>query len=215
MANFPKIGASSKSGGKDFELVPPGVRFAICREVIHLGVQPSTGPFPPKDKVYFGFEIPSVRVKWEKDGKEMEGPAKIGTQFTLSLSDKSLLKPFLVSWRGKPFTAEEEADFDVTKMIGKVCQLSVVHTQKGDKTYANISGAFELSEEQKDDIRANPAKAKPSMDLLVYTPDAHNQAAFDRVPKWLQDKIKNRIIEKPIAANPGAIEGEFDDDIPF
>jgi hypothetical protein len=207
---FPKIGVSDKGGGRDFEPVPEGVHFAICREVIHIGMQPGFGTYPAKEKVYFGFEIPGVHVEWEKDGKKQTGPAKIGTTFTLSIAEKSNLRPFLKSWRGKDFTPEEAADFDVTRLLGKVCQLSVVHTQKGDKVYANVSGAFGLSEEQKVQLKADPSKGVPKGELLVYTPAAHDQAVFEKLPQWLQKKISERIKE-PVPA----VGQDFDDEIPF
>lgn len=223
---FASIKASAK-GGKDFEPVPQGVHLAICVNVIDLGWQPQTGKFPkPKHQVYFKFEIPDVQTTWTKDGEEKTGPATIGRKFGLSLSDKSHLKPFLVSWRGKPFTSEELEAFDVTSVIGKICQLSVVH-EEGEvdgrkKIFARISGAFPLVKEQKEALAKNPARSKPSTELLVYSPEAHDQAIYDALPEWMQDAIEKRV-EDPNAITdahtgsqvPAGKAEDFDDDIPF
>jgi hypothetical protein len=215
---FPSIKASAK-GGKDFELVPVGVHLAICTQVIHLGVQPSNNPkYPDKDQVYLKFEIPGVRVKWEKNGKELEGPAVIGTFFTRSLSEKSNFRPFLESWRGKPFSAEELEAFELTALLGKVCQLNVIHEQKRDgKDRAEISGAFGLIQLQKDQITQNPELAKPAAPLVAYTPDAHDQSTFDALPEWLQKKIDGRVKVSPKVGKPEdeSQVPEFNDDIPF
>lgn len=221
---FASIKASAK-GGKDFEPVPQGVHLAICVNVIDLGWQAGSGKYPkPKRQVYFKFEIPDVQVSWTKDGEDKTGPATIGRKFGLSLSDKSHLKPFLVSWRGKPFTSDELEAFDVTSVIGKLCQLSVVH-EEGDvdgrkKIFARISGAFPLIKEQKEALIKNPARAKPSTELLVYSPEAHDDDIFEKLPEWMQETIEKRV-EDPNAATdtqsqvPAGKAEDFDDDIPF
>lgn len=215
---FPSIKASAK-GGKDFELVPIGVHLAVCSQVIHLGVQPG-GKYPDRDQVYIKFEIPGVRVKWEKNGKEQEGPAIIGTFFTLSIGEKSNLRPFLEGWRGRGFTKEEEDAFEVTSIAGKVCQLSVIHEEGRDgKLRTKISGAFGLIQEQKDKLSANPALGKVASPdgILVYTPVEHDQAIYDKLPDWLKAKIDGRVKKDaaPAYENQSQATKDFDDDIPF
>lgn len=212
---FPPIKASAK-GGKEFELVPQGVHLAICKEVIHLGVQAGSGKYPDRDKVYIAFEVPSVRVTWEKGGKKFEGPAKIGQKFTLSLNEKSNLRPFLVAWRGQEFTKDEEEAFDITRLLGKICQLSVVHEKSDKKTYAKISGAFPLIKEQKDRLAANPKEAELEGEAIAYSPDHHDQNVFDKLPGWMQEMIEARVIPADAATAETANKSQdFDDDIPF
>jgi hypothetical protein len=211
---LPSIKASAK-GGKDFEPVPAGVHLAICTQVIHLGVQPSGNKqYADKDQVYLKFEIPEVRVKWQKNGEEHEGPATIGRTFGLSIGEKSHLGPFLEGWRGKPFTAEEKEAFEITSVLGKVCQLSVVHETGGNgKTYAQIHNAFALIQLQKDQLKANPDLAQPLGKLTAYTPIEHDQLVFESLPEWLQTKIKGRI--KTMKVEDVSQAQDFDDDIPF
>lgn len=219
---FASIKASAK-GGKDFAPIPAGVHMAICTQVVDLGLQEGfTKKYAPKRQVYLKFEIPGIPVTWEKDGVEHNGPGTIGRTFGLSISEKSHLRPFLEGWRGKPFTADEEAGFEITSILGKLCQLSVIHEKSDDgkKTYAKINGAFALIQLQKDDLKAHPEKAKPSQELLAYSPEVHEQAVWERLPAWLQQKIEDRVELEPndIAAGDqtAATQAEdFNDDIPF
>lgn len=221
---FASIKANSK-GGKDFDPVPAGVHMAICTQVIDLGFQESFNKkYAPKRQVYIKFEIPDVQVEWEKKGEKHTGPATIGRKFGLSISEKSHLRPFLVGWRGKDFTKEEEDGFEITSIIGKLCQLSVAHEQSkdGKKVYASISGAFSLIQLQKDELKKNPAKAKPSSPLLVYSPEAHDQKIFEQLPEWLQKMIAERVTEEPAADDGAGYDSsadsqaqDFNDDIPF
>jgi hypothetical protein len=212
----------SAKGGKDFDPVPVGVHMAICSQIIHVGVQHyDNSKYPDKDQVYFKFEIPEVRVKWEKAGVEQEGPATIGATFGLSIGEKSKLRPFLEGWRGKPFSQEEAADFDVTRFLGKACQLNVVHEQGRDgKTRANIAGAFGLIKEQKEKLAANPklAEVEQPGGPIWYSPEDHNQAVYDKLPEWLRKKIDGRVkpkTEAEMSQLTGVTTGDFDDDIPF
>lgn len=219
---FASIKATAK-GGKDFEIAPAGVHLAICTQIIHVGYQPG-GKFGDKNEVYLQFELPDIRVKWVKDGVEKEGPAIVRRKFGLSLSEKSHLRPFLESWRGRPFTKEEEDGFEITSVLGKLCQLSIIHEASGDgkKTYANISGAFGLIKDQKEALAANPDRAKPWGELLVYSVDAHDQAIYDKLPEWQRKLIDVGLSKKDKAeydqtpASTGSVGKEdFNDDIPF
>jgi hypothetical protein len=227
---FAKISATAK-GGADFNPVPAGVHLAICTQVVDMGWQPGSGKYPnPKRQVYIKFEIPDVTVEWVKNGEKMSGPATIGRKFGLSISEKSHLRPFLVGWRGKDFTADEEKEFDITSIIGKLCQLSVVH-EKGErdgKVYAKIGGAFALIQLQKDDLKKNPAKAKSSQPLIVYSPEDHDQAMWEALPEWIQKAIDDRVDDPSAVDNldqtttgTDKVDGSnqsFDDDldsIPF
>ena len=213
---FASIKAAAKAG-KDFEPIPAGVHVAVCTQVIDLGFQEGfSSKYGAKRKVYLKFEIPGVTVSWEKNGQPMSGPGTIGREFGLSISEKSHVRPFLVGWRGKEFTPAEEAGFEITSVIGKVCQLNVVHEtgKDGKKVYANIAAAFPLVQLQRDDIKANPAKYKPSQPVLVYSPDAHDQAIYDQLPEWIRKKIDTRVADPSAKEDDGAGFTGADDSVP-
>lgn len=171
--------SSDKGGGSDFEPVPTGTHVARCVTVVDLGFQDT--PWGAKEKVYIGFEVPSVRVKWTKDDVEHEGAAIIGSQYTNSIHPDSNLGKNLISWRGKAFTEDEKAGFDLFNILDVPCMISVIHNTKGDKTYANISTIMGTPKEIDIPIRET--------DLLAYSPqDAAKAGNFDKMPEWLQKK---------------------------
>ena len=206
--------SGNSSGG--FEPLPAGTYVARCVSVVDLGIQQT--PFGGKEKVYLGFEVPSERVEWEKDDKKHEGPALIGSRYTASNHEKSILGQHLTSWRGKPFTEEERAGFDLFTVLGAPCMINVVHAENGGKTYANIQAIMRLPKGQE----CPPAET----DLIGYTPqDLEKAANFDKLPEW-QQKLVNEGHSPQQSAPPPAdphtnmtppVPGpdDFDDDIPF
>jgi len=220
------IKASSKGGGRDFEPVPAGTHFAICIGVFYLGIQKVTFEKETKEqpKVYFKFEVPDVQVEYEKDGKKVTGPATIGREFTLNIGNKSNLGPFISNWRGKEFTDAEAEEFDVTSLLGKVCNLGVIHATKGDKTYANISSAGKILKIQQDAIVAGTLSAEAHNPLLTFNADEPDDSVYQKLPKFLREKVDNRITTKPngkpLDKAPGTQQyagtaQDFDDDIPL
>jgi hypothetical protein len=206
---------ATDTGNKDFKKVSPGCHFAICNMVVDMGVQETTfkGQAKQQHKVYIRWEVPDERVSYEKDGKEIEGPCSIGSTYTLSLSEKAKLRQLLQDWRGKLFTKDELAGFDITTIAGKPCQVMVQHSTGADgKVYANVTGVMGCSKEQKERAR----NAKSEVGVLIFALDDPDKEAFEALPKWLKDKIQDRVPPTGIktATSKPAID-DFDDDIPF
>lgn len=208
-------------GGRDFKPIPAGAHLAICTMVADIGLQEGYGG-KPQHKVYLRFEVPDERVEFERDGQKIEGPAIIGKMYTLSLSEKANLRRDLENWRGRPFTADELKGFDISKLLGKPCQVAITHDTKDGKTYANINGIMGLSRDQKP--RASTLQAEN--DLVEYSVSDHVQPAYEKLPKWIKEKIENRIQEHVQEVRPAMLVGndhtnfdaDFDDDlsdIPF
>ncbi len=170
------------SGGDGFEPIEPGSYIARCVSVVDIGVQ-ETG-FGPKEKVYLGFEVPSVRVEWkDQDGKDHEGPAFIGSRYTLSINEKSILGQHLTGWRGKPFTDEERQGFDLFNVLGAPCLINVIRTEKNGKTYANIQSIMRLPKGME------PAPVES--ELIGYTPMDNEKAAnFDKLADWQKKLVR-------------------------
>jgi hypothetical protein len=119
--------------------VPAGTHHAVCYGIIAVGTQPSE-KFTPRQKIVVCFEIPSERITI----KDQDLPRGISKRYTLSLNEKSSLRKDLQSWRGKPFTQEELNGFDVSKVIGSNCLISVLHSDRAGAIYADISGISAL-----------------------------------------------------------------------
>lgn len=196
------------NGGSDFKPVPAGTHAAVCTMVVDMGVQPSA-KFKPRQKIYLRWEIPAEQVTWkDADGVEHTGPAVVGKQYTLSLSEKAHLRADLESWRGRTFTEQELVGFDVKNVLGAPCMLGVTHNKSGEKTYANVSAVMGLPKGMPKPIASGA--------LIHYDIDAHNQAVFEKLPGWLQTAIKDRVANESdsVPASNGT-DKEFDDEIPF
>lgn len=192
------------NGGGDFKRAPAGSHIAVCNLVADCGLQPGSQSFPaPKRKIYIRFEIPAERVKYEKDGKEVEGPLTIGSFYTASMNEKATLRKHLEGWRGKSFSDDEAASFDVSAILGKACMLSVVESEVGGKTYSNISGIGAVPKGFNAPQAENP--------LMYY--DNDNQKQFDELPKWLKEKIEQQLVPSRPSANES--HAGLDDSIPF
>lgn len=203
---FPTGGAST-----EFKRVPAGSHIAVCNLIADCGMQPGSALYPnPKRKLYVRFEIPTERVEYEKDGQTVEGPMTLGSFYTASMNEKATLRKHLESWRGRSFTDEEAAQFDVSAILGKACMLSVVHSESGGKTYANIASIGAMPKGV-----AIPKAENP----LLYYDENSPAAALDKLPKWLQDKINGQIVDVVTTQEPQSMPrdaGDFeDDDIPF
>lgn len=129
------------SGGS-YELCPAGNHLAVCNRVIDLGTQrvDYEGQVKMQRKIFIGWVIPAELME---DGR----PFGIGKRYTLSMHEKAAMRKDLESWRGKAFTAEElgpQGTFNIENLVGKACFLSVVHTSRDQKTYANINAVAAL-----------------------------------------------------------------------
>ena len=203
--------ASDTGGGKDFDPVPEGSHLAVCDMFVDLGLQ--DGHFGAKHKIYLRWQIPALRLSYEKEGEKVEGPMSIGATYTLSLSEKSNLRPILQAWRGKAFTADELKKFDVTTVLGKSCMVTVTHEPKKDGgVYANVAAVAKLP-------TGIPAPALEGQPILY---DADNKDSWDDLRPWLQEKIKNQVQPKSeeqsrheqYQQQPFA-DADLDDDVPF
>jgi hypothetical protein len=115
---------------RNFEPAPEGLHRAVCVDVVDLGVQPTD--WGEKHK---------VSIRWLIEEKDMSGKQyMVSSRYTLSLDKKANLRKVLETWRGRKFTAEELAGFDLEKLIGANCQLQVSHSDPSEDgtVYANV-----------------------------------------------------------------------------
>lgn len=206
------VKVSETGGGKEFKPLEAGTHAAICTAVV--GVGPQETPWGVKDRLYLRFEVPAERVKWtDAEGAEHEGPAIIWSKYTASLNAKSNLRADLEGWRGRAFTPEELKLFDMDKVLGKPCLLTVVHNKADNgKVYANIQSISGLVK--------GMAVPQAEAELLSFDFDDHTSQNFDSLPKWLGEMVQagKGIREQQEAQQepPGTDDAGFvEDDIPF
>lgn len=122
----------AKKKKSEFSPAPEGLHGAVCCDVVDLGIQ----------KSQWG-EAHKVEIRWqleETDPKtDPPRPYMVVQRFTLSLHEKSRLRPMLEAWRGRKFTSDELDGFDLEKLVGANCQVQVIHNvQDEGEVYANI-----------------------------------------------------------------------------
>jgi hypothetical protein len=114
---------------KQFRPAPEGMFLAVCVDEYDLGLV----------KTFYGIKR-KHRLSWqlEEIDSETGKPWLISKKYTPSLADKSNLRHDLESWRGKAMTKEELKAFDLENIVGKMCQLQVIHNENDGETYANV-----------------------------------------------------------------------------
>lgn len=203
--------ASDSGGGKDFDPIPEGSHLAVCDMFVDLGLQDSH--FGAKHKIYLRWQIPALRLQYEKDGEQFDKPMTVGAQYTLSLSEKSNLRPMLQAWRGKAFTPDELKKFDVTTVLGAPCMITVTHKPKAEGgVYTNVGAVAKLPS----GIPAPKLEGEP----LIY--DNDNKGSWDDLRPWMQEKIRaavqpkseDRALQDSYNRQPAYAGSDLDDD-PF
>ena len=207
--------ASDKGGG--FTLAPAGQHRARCFGVIDLGTQKVEwqGQVKWQPKVMLRWELSDELMEADEHGKQR--PFSISKRYTNSLHEKAALRHDLEAWRGKQFTGEELAGFNLSKLLKAPCQLTVVHEQgKNGSTYANIKAIAPLAK----GMQAPPECAN---EPVMYDISEGTGGAYQK----FSDKLKETIAacqewqgrgavssEAPGSdQKPGATEDE--DNIPF
>jgi hypothetical protein len=216
---FPK--PATGAGGNDFEPISAGLHYARCFALVDLGVQRETYRDEVKEthKIAFGFEFPDELVTFQRDGEEVTAPKILWTlPYTYSLGQKARLRKLVQSWTGKPLTPGQEHNADLTKLVGRPAQISIVHVEgKDGKAYGNINNDIVLPATP-DQVKRAQAE-QMSMEPLIYSTE-EPQVHYARLPKFLKAKVDARIIRGQSTAGQGSQEDqgvldEFDDSIPF
>jgi hypothetical protein len=164
------------------EQIPAGSYLARCYQMIHIGTNSFEwqGQTKTSNKVRITFELPT-ELKVFKEG-DAEKPIVISAEYTLSLHEKSKLRPVLEGWRGKAFTDEEAKDFEISNLVGVPAMISIIHNQKG---YAEISSISRIPKGMECPEQIN------SSQILSY--DEWNEELFEKLPEFIKNKIKTSV----------------------
>lgn len=162
----------AKDSGGDFETVDAGTYLARCYRIVDCGTQYSEMYSNSQRKVILTWELPDELMK---DGR----PFAVSKWYTLSLNEKANLTHDLESWRGKQFTEEERDGFDITKLIGQICFINIVHTDKGK---AKVSSVVKPPKGTKCPDQMN--------DTYIFTMDDWKQDLFDDMSDGMKDIIR-------------------------
>ena len=192
-----------------FTPVTEGLHTAICTSIIDLGEHYSQEYGNIKPRVLLAWEC--LDETYEKDGQTL--PVTISREFGFSFHEKSTLRAALISWRGRDFTPEELKGFDLRNVLGKGCQLQVVHkTSSQGKTFANIKSIVSFPK--------GMTIPKPTGELISFDLDEDGALAkMDTLPEWIQNRIKQSETYKNMTGNQeppvDEVFGSTDEDMPF
>jgi len=201
---------ASDSGSGTFEQAPEGTHMARCYKLIDLGTQlrEFQGEAKKSRQIIIGWELPGeLMTTGEYEGQ----PFTASKFYTLSLHEKATLRAHLKNWRGKDFTAEELAGFDVKNLLGKACMVSIVTNDKGR---AQVGGVMALPKGMTVPDAVNPPV------YFSLDPDEFDQAVFDSFSDKMQalitpsDEYKARN-SKPKATAVADAVPDLSDDVPF
>ena len=166
------------------EVIPAGNYAARCYQMIHIGTVKENilGEEKILNKVRIGWELPTELKVFNEDKGEQS--LVLSEEFTLSMHEKSKLRKFLASWRGKDFSEDEAKCFDVTKLVGAACMLNVIHKpSKKDPTtiYAVIGSVSPVPKGLVVDPQINPTF------ILDY--DNFSIEKFNQLPDFIRNKM--------------------------
>lgn len=165
--------------------IPPleeGVYVATCCAIIDLGTQYSERFDKLSPKVQIMFNINGETIKYKKDNEEIELPRVLSKEYTMTLSEKGNLIKDLEAWRGKKFTDEELKGFDLNNVLNTGCQVSIINEEKNGRVYSDIQSIMALMK---------GASANKLLDAFIFNMnDEETYKYWDKIPTWIQDKIK-------------------------
>ena len=171
------------SSNQKKEIVPAGTHFARCYSMIHIGVVEweFQGEKKFNNKVRLTWELP---YEMRDFGGEQK-PLVISKEYTLSMHEKSNLRKDLEMWRWKVFTNKELGSFDVTDLLGKTCNISVIHkVAKNGNEFAQVGGVSAIQKGVEVLEQFNPT-------FIFNYGDHFDLDWLDSQPEWIQEQIKS------------------------
>lgn len=198
---------ATDKGGAEFAITPESTYIGRCFKVIDVGTQTTTGMFGTKEQH-------KVMISWELFGEDenskpivMEDgrPYSASQWYTVSLHEKSKLRADLEAWRGKKFTEEELAGFDLANVLNQYCMIQIVHDDTSK--YANVNSIMAF----------RGTKPKPVNDTVVFDIDNPDMEVFKAMSENMQKKITSAPEWKgaaPVAQPSSEVEDVVITDIP-
>jgi hypothetical protein len=183
-----------------FENPPAGVHPARLIRILDLGSQPSSFPGQTKlvRKIVLSFEL--LGEERMSDGR----PFVVTRRFSMTIGEKSALRPFLEGWRGRKYSPEDLRNgLPIENTLGQYALLTLIESERDGRMYANIASASMLP---KGMPKPEGVNAIQLLDL-----DDFNWAIFDA----LSDKLKETIKASPEYAKALALRQAQEDALAY
>lgn len=180
-----------------FKPHPEGTLAAVCVDVIDLGKKADSWQGKPKVSPKCALVFLTGKMN-----AETGEPHDVSIEFTISMGDKSNLRRFLESWRGKKYSDEQaQRGVPIHKLVGQPGLITVEHHQsKAGRTYARILSISPLPE-----------------GLGAPTIPAYTRAAFwaDRKKAYADDVARLLALHEPTDDGEQFDPSDDDSSLPF
>lgn len=190
--------------------VPAGTHVSRCYSMVSIGTQKSLNPqYTPKFQVILFFEIPGETITVGGETRPMVISEWLNC-YLGSATKPSKTRTLIESWRGRPFSEQELAGFNIANVVGAPCLLNVMHEVKAGKSREKIASITPLPKGM-----VCPPQFHKS---VVYEIEQGRDAVFQALPPWVQKKIEacEEWNHTPAADEPATVaEDNKGDDIPF
>lgn len=198
--NLPQKESSNRVPQPNIE---PGVYPGRVVQIIDLGLQPQRAyagkEKPPANEVMFTYELVDEFMK-DEDGNDVENkPRWLSEQLPWYglFADKAKS-----TQRYLALDPNEDLEGDLSKLIEMPCNITVVNNKAGDKVYDNVANIAAMRPK---DAANCPGLQNPTAVFDLDTPD---MGVFNRLPKWIQDKIVGNLNFKGSALEAAIGRGE-------
>lgn len=205
------MGRYAKESAGDFQHAPPGTHLARCIRIIDIGTQHGEykGQATVRNQIVVQWELPNELMEPNDAGEAL--PFIVSRFYTNDLYEKANLYKDLVAWRGRAFSPEEKAAFDLMNILGKPCIVTVEHTDAGK---AKVTGVAQMMKGMTCPPAVNETKA--------FWIDEWSDGAFKDLSEGFQkliqasDEYKAAFTTQPAAKSTTTKPpADFEDDIPF
>lgn len=169
---------AKSEGNTSIPKLENGVYTAISSMMIDIGAQKSVLDNNIRRKFIMVWNVVGEFIEVNKE----KLPRVMSKEYTLSLNEKSNLRKDLQAWRGQAFTEEELQGFDILNVMNKPCQLQIINEEKNGKTYNNISAIMAIP-------KGMTVSTLDEITIFI-TNNAETWQNWEKIPKWIQDKIK-------------------------
>lgn len=167
------------SNGGDFQRPDPGTYLARCIKIIDIGTQYGEYQGTPnaRRQVVIVWELPTETIP---TGDYAGEPFTVSKFYTLSLNEKATLRHDLENWRTRAFTPEELQGFEMGKVLGVPCMVTLTPTESGK---IKVSGVTAPPKGTK-----VPKQVNASV-MFSLEPEEFDADVYEGLSDWFKDTI--------------------------
>lgn len=178
MADF-KIKASS------YERTPAPVGIHALRAfaIYYIGTQKKVFEGNEKDvqEMVVSFELVGTRHAFNKDKPKEKAPFVVNSTLSASLGPRAKIRKWLKGMNGKDFPKNVKEINLVNEIIDVPCQGQITHSADGQ--WANIETLLPAA-------KGKTPELVNDIEVFMWSVEDFDKAKYDKIPGWVQEKIK-------------------------